>query len=243
MERTAIPPRSARGLLITFEGGDGAGKTTHIRFLADHLRQHGREVVCVREPGATAVGERLREVVLDPALPELAPMTELFIYEAARAQLVHEVIAPALQRGAVVLCDRFSDSTVAYQGYGRGIALNLVRQANDLACQGVEPDRTVLMVTGAPASVGLHRATRRTGADRIEQAGEAFHERVAQGFDMLAAAHADRVRVVTSASRKSDTSRKIFAQLSDLFPWMADRQLCPDALFDALDAPREARHG
>ena len=109
-----------RGIFITFEGGEGAGKTTHIRFLSEALKAHGREVVRLREPGGTDIGERLRGVLLDPRNTALSDEAELLLYEAARAQIVAEVVKPALERGAVVLCDRFTDSTVAYQGYGRG---------------------------------------------------------------------------------------------------------------------------
>ena len=122
-----------RGIFITFEGGEGAGKTTHIRFLSETLRAHGREVLCLREPGGTEVGEQLRAVVLDPANGGMSDEAELLIYEAARAQLMAQVIAPALARGAVVLCDRFTDSTVAYQAYGRGLPRMFVDRVNEFA--------------------------------------------------------------------------------------------------------------
>ena len=128
------------GIFITFEGGEGAGKTTHLNFLAKALREQGRDVVCLREPGGTSIGEDLRAVVLDAANTALCDETELLIYEAARAQLVREVIAPALERGQVVLCDRFCDSTVAYQAYGRGLSRAFVKMANEFACQGVWPN-------------------------------------------------------------------------------------------------------
>ena len=115
------------GIFITFEGGDGAGKTTHITFLSSCLREMGYEVLCLREPGGTEIGESLRQIVLDPENSDMSDQTELLIYEAARAQIVKEVIIPALARGAVVLLDRFYDSTIAYQAYGRGLPL-FVRQ-------------------------------------------------------------------------------------------------------------------
>lgn len=227
-----------RGIFITFEGGDGAGKTTHIRFLAQHLREQGREVVCLREPGGTPIGERLRDVVLDPACAEMSDRAELFVYEAARAQIVAEVIAPALERGAVVLCDRFCDSTVAYQAFGRGLPRAFVEQANEFATQGLVPDRTILMTTGERAQVGLERATRHHEADRMELAGLEFHERVMEGFRSLAQSEGDRVRIVVSADRKSETSRMIFSELSDLFPWMGDDEVCGEDLFAPLDRAR-----
>ena len=118
------------GIFITFEGGDGAGKTTHITFLAECLRKMGHEVLCLREPGGTAIGEALRSIVLDPENSAMSDQAELLIYEAARAQIVKETIIPALARGAVVLLDRFYDSTVAYQAYGRGLPVSFVHQAN-----------------------------------------------------------------------------------------------------------------
>ena len=143
---------SHRGLFITFEGGDGAGKSTHIRFLSEALRVHGCEVVSLREPGGTRIGEKLREVLLDPRNDDLSDQAELLVFEAARAQIVAEVIKPALDRGAVVLCDRFTDSTVAYQAYGRGLSLDFVRRANEFACQGIVPDRTILLTAGGSSA-------------------------------------------------------------------------------------------
>lgn len=223
-----------RGVFITFEGGDGAGKTTHIRFLAKMLESRGREVLCLREPGGTDIGETLRAIVLDPANKEMSPECELLIYEAARAQIVNQVIAPALQRGAVVLCDRFYDSTVAYQAYGRGLSKDFVRRANEFACCGVHPDRTILMVAPS-AKDGLHRATKSNGADRIESAGHDFHERVNRAFAQLAENDPNRVRTVRSASKKSATSRAVFAELTDLFPWFEDL-LDNESVFAPLDA-------
>ena len=230
-----------RGIFITFEGGEGAGKTTHIRFLSEKLRERGREVVRLREPGGTAVGEELRAVVLDPKNDNLSDEAELLIYEAARAQIVAEVIRPALERGAVVLCDRFADSTIAYQVHGRGLDAAFVEQANAFACQGISPDRTILLTTGGSARTGLSRATHR-GADRLERAGEEFHTRVNEGFLDIARAHADRVRVVQSAARKSRTSELVFRELADLFPWMADVVDDP-SYFAPLDVRRPRPQG
>ena len=227
-----------RGIFITFEGGEGAGKTTHIRFLSEALRAHGREVLCLREPGGTEVGERLRAVVLDPANDGLSDEAELLIYEAARAQLVAQVIAPALKRGAVVLCDRFTDSTVAYQAYGRGLPRMFVDRVNEFACQGVHPDRTILMTTGASAAVGLVRATHRGGADRLERAGEEFHARVNEAFAEIARRDPERVRTVVSDGSKSATAAAVFAELADLFPWMASVVDDDPAFFERLDAKR-----
>ncbi|MDO4443717.1 MAG: dTMP kinase [Slackia sp.] len=201
---------------MTFEGGEGAGKSTHIAILADALRAAGFDVVCLREPGGTRIGESLRSVVLDPDNAEMADMCELFVYEAARAQLVGEKIAPALACGSVVLCDRFCDSTIAYQAYGRGLDEGAVRRANELACQGIAPDRTVVLEAPS-AALGLARAARVAAADRLERAGETFHVRVNEAFRAIAAAEPDRVRAVVSHDSIEDTARGVFFAVEDLF--------------------------
>ena len=221
-----------KGAFITFEGGEGAGKTTHIRFLSQTLEAMGREVVCLREPGGTSIGEQLRAVVLDPRNDAMADECELMIYLAARAQLVAQIVKPALERGAVVLCDRFSDSTMAYQGFGRGLDRDLVRRANDFSCQGIRPDRTILLVPPSTRA-GLARATVE-GADRLEAAGDAFHERVNAAFAQMAAEEPERMRTVRSASKKSDTARAVFAELVDLFPQFEECLTSP-TFFKSLD--------
>lgn len=227
--------QSARpGVFITFEGGEGAGKTTHISFLADALRSQGAEVLRVREPGGTAAGEALRAIVLDAGSEGLSDQSELLIFEAARAQLVREQIAPALERGAVVLCDRFCDSTLAYQGYGRGLSLDFIRAANEFACQGVYPQRTVLMRASDCAQVGLQRATRHS-ADRMECQGDRFHADVNRGFDEIAASCPERIRVVDSSQPKPRTARCVFSCLADLFGWDPENLPFDDAFFDGVE--------
>lgn len=225
----------APGIFITFEGGEGAGKSTHIRFLAEALEEHGAEVLCLREPGGTAVGEKLRSIVLDPDNAGMADEAELLIYEAARAQIVSEVIAPALERGAVVLCDRFFDSTIAYQVYGRGLDRAFVEAANRFACQGIRPDRTILLTVGGSAEAGLKRATHHGAADRLELEGCRFHERVNAGFMEMADREPERIRIVASAEKRSDTARAVFAELSDVFPWMGDPSVANEELFTRID--------
>ena len=208
---------SPRGVFVTFEGGDGVGKSTHIRYVAEELRRAGREVVCLREPGGTSVGESLRAMVLDPANGQISSEAELLIYEAARAQLVCEVIRPALERGAVVLCDRFFDSTIAYQAYGRGLPIDFVRRANLFATGGIVPDRTILLVYGN-ARASLARATGTGEGDRMEQAGEAFHTRVNKAFLKLAKRDPKRIRVVRSQSSRKATAAAVAGELADLLP-------------------------
>lgn len=222
------------GIFITFEGGEGAGKTTHITFLASCLREEGREVLCLREPGGTPIGEMLRSVVLDPANTDMTDQTELLIYEAARAQVVKQVIIPALARGAVVLLDRFYDSTVAYQAAGRGLPESFVRQANGFACQGVHPCRTILLTAEASAEVGLERATHHGDADRLERAGADFHARVNSAFMRIAADNPARIRVVSSAGAKDETARAIFKELADVFGWDPDARVWAPGFFDAI---------
>ncbi len=226
---------AAKGAFISFEGGEGAGKTTHIRFLAETLEARGHEVVRLREPGGTEIGEKLRNIVLDPGNAAMCDACELLVYEAARAQIVDQVVKPALERGAVVLCDRFFDSTTAYQAYGRGLSIDFVRKANEFACQGIVPDRTILLVPPSTRD-GLLRATKNDGADRLEAAGVEFHDRVRRAFAEIAAADPNRIRTVHSADKKSKTSRAIFAELADIFPFMEELLVDESSShFDSLD--------
>jgi dTMP kinase len=185
---------------ITFEGGDGTGKTTQIRSLERHLEELGRSCLVTREPGGTVLGGLIRKVLLEVGDHEIAPATELFLYLADRAQHVNEIILPAIEAGKIVLCDRFTDSTVAYQGYGRGIELRLLRQLNAIADQGLCPDLTFLF--DCPARVGLARTARRqseTGRrqeDRFEREKIEFHEKVRAGFLEMARAEPQRFRIV-----------------------------------------------
>lgn len=213
---------SPRGVFVTFEGGDGVGKSTHIRYVANELRRAGREVVCLREPGGTGIGESLRAMVLDPDNGEISSEAELLMYEAARAQLVREVIRPALERGAVVLCDRFSDSTIAYQAYGRGLPLDFVRRANAFATGGIVPDRTILLVLGNTRK-SLARATGAGAGDRMEQAGEVFHSRVNRAFLKLAKRDPKRIRIVRSSSSRKATAAAVAAELADILPELSAR--------------------
>jgi dTMP kinase len=178
-------------MFISFEGLDGCGKTTQAAMLADALELEGREVVRVREPGGTPTGERIRELLLD-ATATIGPAAEALLYAAARAQLVEEVIVPALARGSVVIADRFIDSSLAYQGAGRGLGLERILAVNKLATGGLMPDATVLLRLDAD------QASRRRGTapDRIESEDAGFHHQVAQGFDAAATRFPERINVV-----------------------------------------------
>ena len=185
-----------RGKFITFEGGEGCGKSTQIKRLKDALEKDGIEVVLTREPGGTWLSEEIRHLIKDQATDAPCDRSELLLFLAARAQLVKNVIRPALEAGKWVLSDRFSDSTIAYQGYGRGLPLDDLRRMNDFACNGLKPDLTLLLdVTPETARARMRgrEAATGTAADRIEQAGEEFHARLRTGFAALAKAEPDRI--------------------------------------------------
>lgn len=174
----------ARGLLIVFEGAEGAGKSTQLRRLAECLGAGGRDVVAVREPGGTIVGDEIRRILLDPQ-SDIVPRAEALLFMASRAQLVEREIRPALDEGAVVLVDRFFLSTYAYQGVGRGLPEDALRQANTMATNGLVPDLTLLLTI--PVERGMARVIARDrGLDRIENVALEFHERVAHAFEMFA---------------------------------------------------------
>ena len=207
-----------RGLFITLEGADGCGKSTQAAILADRIAATGREVVRLREPGGTAVSEKIRALVLDPENSEMAPECELLLFEASRAQLVRQVIEPALARGAVVVCDRFYDSTFAYQAAGRSLAEPTIRAANTLGSCGVAPDRTLVLDMDTDAA--LSRAMR-DGADRMEAEGVAFQRRVREGYLRLVAEEPHRVRRVDAAGTVEEVTGRLADALADLLPDLA----------------------
>lgn len=209
---------SERGVLITFEGGEGIGKSTQLRILAHRLEAAGLAVRALREPGGTVVGEAVRAILLDPDYVGLDARAELLLYEAARAQLVAEVIEPALDAGEIVLCDRFYDSTTAYQGHGRGLPLDEIAALNLAATGGLAPDRT--LVLDIEPAVALERATR-GGADRLESEDHSFHERVRAGFSAIAAEEPGRVRVVDATGSIEEVAARVADALADL-PALAD---------------------
>ncbi|MBI4304967.1 MAG: dTMP kinase, partial [Chloroflexi bacterium] len=184
-------------MLITFEGSEGSGKSTHAARLEARLREAGVPVLLVREPGSTELGQYLREWLKREKTT--VPLAELFLFEAARAQLVQDVIRPALKSGKVVVADRFTDSTLAYQGFGRGLDIGLIRRLNDAATAGLVPDVTILL--DVPVVAGLERAANRSddaGSRKFEDLPVEFHEKVAAGFRALAAKERKRWLVVDS---------------------------------------------
>lgn len=182
------------GLFITLEGPEGAGKSTQMPLLCEWLEAQGHEVVCTRNPGGTQIGRQIRQILLDPENRALVPMAELMLYAADRAQHVQEVVRPALASGKVVICDRFSDSTLAYQGYGRGLDTTLLRALNEMATEGLRPDLTLLLDLASEA--GLARVQRYRQTDRLEEEAIAFHHRLRDGYLALAAEEPERIVVI-----------------------------------------------
>jgi dTMP kinase len=180
------------GLFVTFEGPEGCGKTSQLRLLAAYLRDQGCDVLTTREPGGTPISERVRAIVLDPAHPNMEPTTEFLLFSAARAQHVAEVIRPHLDRGGVVLCDRFADSSLAYQGYGYGLDLEARRAITRFATGGLVPDLTFLL--DLPVEAGLRRKAGGRGDawNRMEQKQIEYHKRVRAGYLAMAAEEPDR---------------------------------------------------
>lgn len=185
---------STRGIFITFEGVEGCGKSTQTSLLREYLESRGHSVVCTREPGGTPISEAIRRVLLDPAHGTMVPAAELLLYAAARAQHVHERIRPALDAGAIIICDRFADSTTAYQCGGRGIGHDIVAQLHSLVTAGLRPDITFIM--DVPVALGLARAARTGIPDRIEREQLAFHERVRAEFLRLAGEEPERIQLL-----------------------------------------------
>ena len=200
---------------ITFEGGDGAGKSTQIKALESHLKARGRSCVMTREPGGTTLGKLIRQALLEVGKQPITSPAELFLYLADRAQHVQDVILPAIDAGKIVLCDRYTDSTLAYQGYGRGNDLKLLRQLNEIADRRVDPDLTLLL--DCPVELGLSRTARRQlkvrggegREDRFEREKLEFHQRVRQGFLELARAEPKRFRVIDASRPAEEVAREI----------------------------------
>jgi dTMP kinase len=192
-------------MFVTFEGGEGSGKSTQARLLASRLESEGRPVLLLREPGGTPLGEEVRRLLLQGERP-LAPQTELLLFLAARSELVRAVVRPALDAGRTVICDRFSDSTLAYQGYARGLDLERVRALNGFATGGLKPDLTVLL--DLPVEEG--RARTRGDEDAFQREDDAFHERVRRGYLALAAEEPARWLVLDGSLPPADLAGAVY---------------------------------
>ena len=202
-----------RGLFITFEGGDGSGKSTQMRRLAARLRADGQTVLETVEPGGTAIGMQIRRVLLDSKNHELRPTTELLLMFAARAQNVDELILPALSRGEVVLCDRFTDSSLVYQGAARGLGAEVVYEVDRIACRGLVPDLTI--VVDIETELGLERARGRNQKaqdveTRIDEQAIGFHRKVREAYLQLAAEEPNRVKLVDGAGSEEEVEKDVW---------------------------------
>ncbi|MBB4862439.1 dTMP kinase [Pseudomonas nitritireducens] len=205
------------GLFITLEGPEGAGKSTNREYLAERLRERGIEVQLTREPGGTPLAERIRELLLDPSDEQMAVDTELLLVFAARAQHIAEVIRPALARGAVVLCDRFTDATYAYQGGGRGLPVERIAQLESFVQGSLRPDLT--LVFDLPVEIGLSRAAARGRLDRFEQEGRAFFDAVRNTYLDRARAEPGRYHILDAAQTLVEVQR----DLDGLLPTLLER--------------------
>jgi dTMP kinase len=209
------------GLFISFEGTDGSGKSTQMRFLVERLRSEGFEVVENQEPGATHIGRQIRRILLDPAHQEMAGMTELLLMFASRAQAAAEIIVPALARGDVVVSDRFTDSTLAYQGEGRGIGFEAVLAAHKLALGHLLPDLTICMTIDV--ETGLRRAHSRNSSSeerdieaRLDRQASEFHHRVADGYRKIARLEPERFRLIAGEGEREVVAARVWREVAPL---------------------------
>jgi dTMP kinase len=209
-----------KGTFITFEGIEGSGKSTQITLLANYLTSRGIRNVLTREPGGTQIGDQVRKILLDPANDSLHPTAELLLYAASRAQHLHEVILPALASGSTVLCDRFSDATLAYQGYGRGLDIQLIRTLDCIVTGEMRPDLTILF--DIEATMGISRARGRNNnlgleaEARFENEEMVFHDRVRQGYLTLVAQDPSRIRVVDASGTVEGVQEQVRNIVEDL---------------------------
>lgn len=199
MIRNAMPMQKSnnvRGAFITLEGGDGSGKSTQLKLLTEYLQSNGSDCVFTREPGGTAISEKIREIILDGNNAEEADETEALLYAAARAQLVKELIIPSIEQGKIVVCDRYIDSSVAYQGYARGLGKNFIDEINSFPLKHCMPDVTLFF------DIKPERAFARKGGadknDRIEQSGAKFHEKVYEGYKKQASVFPERIAEINA---------------------------------------------
>lgn len=211
-EDTSEKTEEKRGKFITFEGIDGCGKSTQAKLLAEKLMAAGKRVVLTREPGGTPLAERVREALLSQE-SKPSSQAELLLFLAARAQSVADVVEPALESGAWVVCDRFSDSTFAYQGYGRGMDVATLEKLDAFATSGLKPDLTILLDLDREASksrIAIREEAAKSEADRIEQAGEAFHERVREGFLKLAKRDFSRIATIEASQSVEEVAADVW---------------------------------
>ena len=194
-----------KGKFITFEGSEGCGKSTQSCMLYEYLKAKGKRVIYLREPGATKISEKIRDILLDAKNQKMRQECEMLLYMAARAQIVGEIIKPALLKGKIVICDRFLDSTLAYQGYGLGMDKDFIKSVGRFATEGIKPDLTIFL--DLPVKIGLKH--RKDASDRIELRPVTYHERVRNGYLKLAASEPERIKIVKVETDKNTTQSKI----------------------------------
>jgi len=222
------------GLFITFEGPEGSGKSTQMRILVDRLRTAGYAVTENQEPGATAIGHQIRRILLDPANPEMAPMTELLLMFASRTQAAAEIILPALHRGEIVVSDRWTDSTLAYQGQARGLGFETVLRAHLLALGALQPDLTICV--DIDIETGLARAQRRNEQSakdqteaRLDRQSLDFHRQVIEGYSKIAQLEPNRFRLIDGRGDRSTVAARIWDHLSSLLQEAALSRIAPES--------------
>ncbi|MDP4093025.1 MAG: dTMP kinase [Bacillota bacterium] len=203
-----------KGGFITVEGTDGSGKTTQIAFMEKYLKEKGFEVVLTREPGSTKISEKIRSIILDPEHKEMGYISEMLLYAAARAQLVSEIIKPAVENGKMVICDRFVDSSYAYQGFGRGIDLKTIADVNRIALDGMVPDITFFMDLNPRIALGRRMAA--SQADRIEKEKMDFHMKVYEGYKKLVLLYPDRIKSIDANKDEQKVFNEIKTWLDEL---------------------------
>lgn len=203
-----------KGKFITFEGSEGCGKSTQSRLLYEYIQAGGKQIIYLREPGATKISEKIRDILLDAKNQAIVPECEMLLYMAARAQIVGEVIKPALKKGIIVICDRFLDSTLAYQGYGLGMDIGLIRRIGKFTTAGIVPDLTLFL--DLPVEHGLKH--RQASLDRIEIRSVNYHLRVRKGYLELAKQEPKRIKVVKVEKDKWKTQEKIRQLIAKLIP-------------------------
>lgn len=203
-----------RGIFVTLEGPEGSGKSTQARKLAIYLEKKGLRTIISQEPGGTKIGRGLRKLLLSPESKEMGTLTELLLYLAVRAQHVEEIIKPALSEGKIVICDRFVDATVAYQGYGRGLDIGLVNELNHLVTRGLKPNLTILLDIEVPQ--GIRRARGDKKGDRIEQEKTEFHQRVRKGYLNLAAEEPERIKKIKVEGSIDETQIRVRFYVDEL---------------------------
>lgn len=203
-----------RGILVSFEGIEGSGKTTQTRLLYDYLSRKGLNPVLTEEPGGTDIGRRIRRILLAPEHLIMHPVTELLLYNASRCQLINEVIIPAMQSGRVVITDRFSDSTYAYQGWGRGLDRDIIDHIDRISTKGLKPDITFLV--DVDVEVGLGRNRRVNKLDRIELEEIGFHKRVRQGYLEISRLQPERIRVIDGSKGIEDIHHQVITAMEEI---------------------------